>query len=99
MGALGFVELQGTGDPVEDLLGDAAQVPALEPQVVVGGDAGEHRHLFAAEALDAPVGPVGGQTDLGRREPRTAGRQEVADLGLAVHGGPYPHSAGVPDPA
>jgi len=91
VGALGFVELQGTGDPVEDLLGDAAQVPALEPHVVVGGDAGEHRHLFAAEALDAPVGPVGGQTDLGRREPRTAGRQEVVDLGLAVHGADPAH--------
>ena len=50
VGPFDLVELQGTGDGVEDVLGDAADVAALEPDVVLGADPGEQRHLLAAQA-------------------------------------------------
>jgi hypothetical protein len=56
--ALGFVELEGAGDAVEDVLGDTAQVPALEAHVVLGRDAREHRHLLSAESLHPAVAAV-----------------------------------------
>ena len=55
---LGFVELQGPGDAVEDVLGYAADVPPLEADVVLGADPGEERDLLPAEALDPAVGAV-----------------------------------------
>src|SRR4029453_6503058 len=41
MGPLGVVELQGVGDGVDDALGDAGGVAALEPGVVLAGDAAD----------------------------------------------------------
>ena len=60
MGAVGLVELQGAGDAVEYVFGDASYVAALEAHVVLGADPGEQRHLLATEALDPPVAAVGG---------------------------------------
>jgi hypothetical protein len=40
VGPLGVVELQGVGDGVDDAVGDAGGVAALQPGVVLAGDAG-----------------------------------------------------------
>ena len=55
MGAFGLVELQGADDAFEDVFGHAAGVAAFEAGVVLDADPGEHRDLFAAQALDPPV--------------------------------------------
>ena len=57
---LGFVELQGPADAVQDGFGDAGRVAAFEAYVVFGAHAGEEGDLFAAETLDAtPAAEVG----------------------------------------
>jgi hypothetical protein len=53
--ALGVVELQGAGERIEDAVGGAAQVAALESHVVLDAHAGEHGDLFATKAGDAPL--------------------------------------------
>ena len=67
---VGLVELQRSGDPVEDVLGDAPHVAAFQSHVVLGADAGEHGDLLAAKPLDPPVAAVGGQAGLLRGDPR-----------------------------
>ena len=81
MGPLGLVELQGVGDAVDDALGDAGGVAALEPDVVLRRDAGEQGDLLAAQARDASaVAAVGGQPRLLGGDPGPAGGQELPDL-------------------
>ena len=52
VGGSGRVELQGAGQGVEDLIGRMLVASLLQPQVVVGADAGQHRELLAAQAGD-----------------------------------------------
>ena len=66
MGAFGLVELQGPDDAFEHVLGDAVGVAALEAGVVLDADPGEHRHLFAAQALDPAVAAVDGEPGVAR---------------------------------
>ena len=62
VGAFGLVELQCLGDAVDDAVGDAGGVAALEADVVLRRDAGEQGDLFAAQAGDAAaVAAVGGR--------------------------------------
>jgi hypothetical protein len=71
VGALGVIELQCVRDAVDDALRDAGGVAALEPGVVLGGDAGEDGDFFAAQTRDpSAVCLIHGQpgllgTDLG----------------------------------
>ncbi len=50
VGALGLVESQRAGDPVDDALGDAGRVAALEADVVLRRDARQERDLLAPQA-------------------------------------------------
>ncbi|MGI5423737.1 hypothetical protein [Streptomyces sp. CA-179760] len=63
MGAFDVVELEGPGEAVEDFLGDAADVAALQAGVVLDADRGELGYLGAAQAADlassAEVGQAG----------------------------------------
>ena len=62
--AFGVVELQGDGEGVEDAVGGAGEVAAFHADVVVDRDAGEHGDLLAAQAFDAAVAAVRGQSAL-----------------------------------
>ena len=48
-----LVELQDTGEGLEDLDGGIAVTTLLEPEVVVGTDAGKHGDFFASQSGDA----------------------------------------------
>ena len=65
VGAFGVVELQRPGQCVEDRVGDAAQVAALQPGVVVDTDPGERRDLLPAQPGDAALVAEGRQAGLG----------------------------------
>ena len=81
MGPLSVVELQGVGHAVDDAVGDAGGVAALEPDVVLDGDAGEEGDLLAAQARDPPaVAAVGGQAGLRGSDPGPSRAQELPDL-------------------
>lgn len=51
----GFVEPEGSGECLEDVVRDAGEVAALHLGVVVAAHAGELGDLLAAEAGDAAV--------------------------------------------
>ena len=85
MGALRLVELQRTGERLEDGVGDTARVAALEPRVVVDADAGEERDLLPAQARDAACTAEDGQARLLRGDLGAPRGQELAELGLRVH--------------
>jgi hypothetical protein len=55
VGAFGLVELQRFGDRFQDVVGDTAEVSALQPGVVVDADSGEQCNLLTAEAGNTPV--------------------------------------------
>ena len=81
MGPLGVVEVQGVGDAVDDAVGDAGGVAALEPGVVLAGDAGQEGDLLAAQARDpSAVAAVGGQPGLGGADLGPSRAQELPDL-------------------
>ena len=85
MRPFGLVELQSAGEGVEDRVGDAGQVSALEPGVVVGAHAGQHRDLLAAQPLDPPPAAEERHPRLFGGEPFPAGGEEVTDLVPVVH--------------
>src|SRR4051794_11200042 len=85
VGALDVVQLEGAGDGIEDVVGDATNGAALELGVVLDTDPGEHGHLFAAQPLHATAAPVGAQPGLGRRDSGAAGGEELADLVPGPH--------------
>ena len=80
MCTLGFVELQGAGERLEDRLRDAGAVAAFEAGVVVDADAGKQRDLLTAQSGDAAVACRTGQARLLGRDPGPARGQELADL-------------------
>ena len=82
VGAFGLVELQGAGDAFEHVVGDAVGVAAFEPGVVLDADPGEHRNLFAAQSLDAPVRAVDGKSRLFGGDLGATGGEELADAVL-----------------
>ena len=85
MRRLGLVELQRAGDRAEHLVGDAAEVAALQPGVVVDAHAGDHRHLLAPQSRHPPMAAVGGEVRLLGGDLRPASAEEVADLRTMVH--------------
>ena len=64
VGPFGLVELQGAGQGLQHRLGDAGEVAALQPGVVVGADPGEQGDFFATQTGHATVGAVERQTGL-----------------------------------
>jgi hypothetical protein len=48
VGALDLVELEGSGERFQDLVGDAAGVAALQAGVVLDRDAGQQGYLLPA---------------------------------------------------
>ena len=55
MGAFGVVEAQRVSERVEDLIGGAGGVPALQAFVVLDAHTGEGGDLFASQAGHAPL--------------------------------------------
>ena len=80
MGPFDVVELQRPDDGLEDVLGHATDVAALELRVVLDADPRQHRHLLAAQPGDATPTTVGRQAGLLRGDPGPAARQELTDL-------------------
>ena len=67
------------------LLGDAAEVAALEAGVVLDADPGQHRDLAAAQPGHPAVGALGGQPGPLRGEPGTARAEKRTCLRAVVH--------------
>src|SRR5207237_2398551 len=89
MGPFHLVELEGAGDRLEDVVGDASDGAAFELDVVLDADPGEQCHLLAAQARDAAAATVGPQTRLLGSDSGPPRGQEGADLvpsGHGVHG-------------
>jgi NAD(P)-dependent dehydrogenase (short-subunit alcohol dehydrogenase family) len=85
MRPLSLIELQGVRDAVDDAVGDAGGVAALEPDVVLAGDAGEDGDLIAAQARDpSAVSAIHGQPGLLWRDPGPPGAEELPDLAADV---------------
>ena len=81
MGPLGLVEAQGAGDAVDDALGHAGGIAALEADVVLRRDAGQQRHLLTTKTGDtSTLAAVRRKPGLRGRDPRTPGREELTDL-------------------
>jgi len=78
---LSRVEVERSGDAVDDALGDAGGVTALEADVVLRRDAGQQRHLLTTKTRDTSTLPaVRRKPGLRGRDPRTPGREELTDL-------------------
>jgi len=84
--AFGVVQTQCIRERIEDGLGGAAEVASLEPVVVLDAEPGEGRDLLAAQPRYAAL-TVRGDPDLLGRDPCAPGGEEIADLGLDLHGG------------
>src|SRR6185437_13270906 len=78
------VEVEGAGDAVEHLVGDAADVAAFEPGVVLDRDAGQLRHLVPAQSGHPAPAAVAGQAGLLGGDLGTPGGQELPDLAADV---------------
>jgi hypothetical protein len=81
----GFVEVQGPGEGVQDAVGDAGEVAALELGVVLDADAREVGDLAAAQARYPPVAVVARKAGLLRCDLGAAGGEEGFDLVAVVH--------------
>jgi hypothetical protein len=53
--SLSLVELKTAGERLQHALGDASQVAALHPGVVIDADPGEERNLLPPQPRNAPV--------------------------------------------
>ncbi len=78
---LGPIQPEDPGDRVQHRVGDVAAAALLQPDVVVGADAGQLGQLLTPQARHAPP-PVGGQPDIPRLDRGTPGSQERADVCL-----------------
>ena len=82
--ALGVVQLQGAGDSVQDGGGGSGDRAALELGVVLHADAGEGRHLSAAQPRDPSVGASDDAGRLGS-DLGASRHEELAHVGSVVH--------------
>jgi hypothetical protein len=78
--ALGLVELERPRQRLEHELGDAADLAALQPPVVVGADAGQGGDLLAAQP-GHPAPAVARQAGLLGCDLRASGGEELGDVG------------------
>jgi hypothetical protein len=82
----GLVELQRSGDSVQDGVGGTGQVPAFHAHVVIDAHPGEQRDLLASQPLDPAVAfPVGRQARLRGRDALAPRDEELANLGSVIH--------------
>src|ERR1700760_4915107 len=98
MRPLGLVETERARDRGEDTLGNARQVAAFHPVVVVDADSGQGRHFLPPEACDLSR-PVRGEADLIGRDLCAPRSEEIPYLGLGVHSfetKPRPRPRGCP---
>jgi hypothetical protein len=86
VGSFGLVELKGSGERLQDSLGNSAQVSSFKPCVILGADAGEHGHFLAFEARYSAGPAVYGKPCLGGGDPRPPAHEELADVLAVVHG-------------
>ena len=84
MRPFGLVELQGSGQRLEDAGGGAGDLAALEPGVVLHAQPGEGGDLAAPQSGD-PAGAGGREADLVGGDAGAAGGQELAHLLAVVH--------------
>ena len=89
--ALVVGEAQRPGQRAEQLGRRLAAAALLEADDVVDRHAGEHGHLFPAQAGGAPAGAVG-DADLGRADRLAAAAQEVGEL-VTLHDPMLPRGA------
>src|SRR3954451_25449178 len=85
MRPFGVVELQRPGQRLEHAVGDAAEVAAFQPDVVVDADTGEQRDLLPAQPAHPAVAAVPGQPGPLRGDSGAPGGEEIADLRPVVH--------------
>jgi hypothetical protein len=85
MEPFGLVEPEGSGDSVEDVVGDAPDVAFLQARVPLGAHAGEHGYLLASKTGDTPSSAAGSKAGLVGGDLGPSGGQELADLGSVVH--------------
>ena len=81
-----FVELERSGERVEDMRGGVLVTALLEPDVVIGADAGEHRDLLAAQARDPSVAAGVRKLDIFGTNELPPGAEVLADRILTGHG-------------
>ena len=79
----GIVETQCPPDRPQHVGRRVDPPTLLEPRVPRHGDAGEHRHLLAAQSRRAPC-PTGGQSDLRRRQRLPPGAEELGEGGAVI---------------
>jgi len=84
MGPLGLVEPQCPSDRVEDVVGDAVDVPLFQTHIPLGTHPGEHRDFFAAQAWHPSTAPARRQADLLRSQLGAARSKEFTDRGSVV---------------
>jgi hypothetical protein len=82
---LDLVELEGAGDPLEHIFGDAPDLAAFELRVVLDADVGEERHLLASQPGDPSPATVGVEPGPLGSDPGPPRGQELADLVPAAH--------------
>src|SRR5699024_4573991 len=85
--AASSVELQGAREGLEHRPGDPGEVPALQTDVVVDGDPGQHRDLFTPQSLDPTIAAIGEQPGLLGGDPRAPRGEELADFGTVIDRG------------
>jgi hypothetical protein len=85
VGALGLVELERASECVQDELGDAGDVAALQPPVVLDAHPGQRGDLLAAQPGHAALA-IARQAGLVGRDPGPARGQELGDVVGGVHG-------------
>ncbi len=84
MRALSVVEAQRACERVEDLIGGAGGVPALQALAVLDAHTGERGDLFASQAGHAPL-TVARQAGLVGRDLRSPGGQKLREIACWVH--------------
>lgn len=94
MGALDVVEEQRPRDGVEDALGRAADVAALEAGVVVEADSGELGDFLAPQARDPALAAEVVDAGLCGCHVRTPCDEELPNVVLAGHGRSVPGRGG-----
>jgi hypothetical protein len=85
MGSGVIVELQGSRERFEDLLGGMLIAALLEADVVVAADSGQHRNLLATQPRHPTVAAELRHADVLGLDQLTAGAKVLADQVLTRH--------------
>jgi hypothetical protein len=80
------IQLQSSGDGIEDLIRRIVFSALLKPEVVVGTYTREYCHFFPAQASD-PAAPACGETDVGGLDQAPTGAQKLRQRRSLRQGG------------